>query len=144
MTIQKNDRIYIDGKLYELLSTPLKAFFEDNPDIPTFKGKMPGCKRGYVATWRLRNNVLYLTGFQQVSPDIFINANKVLTGPKIFAVWYKGILRIPVGPVIHHYSNGAELHEREIRIYVEYGVVMNHEIVHNQYVSSDKSNNISV
>jgi len=72
MAIQQKDRIYLNGELFELLSTPLKTFFEGQPDIPAFSGKVAECRRGYMASWRIRNNVLYLTGFQQVSPTVEI------------------------------------------------------------------------
>ncbi len=142
MTIQIKDRIYLDGKLYELLSTPLESFLEARFNMPKLRGRNSNCWRGYVASWRIRNNVLFLTGFQQVSPRIVFNTNEIITSTKLVAEWYTGILRIPVGYVIHHYSNDVPLHEKEIHIYVESGLVMNHEVIHNKYVPSDESDDI--
>ena len=141
MTIQKKDRIYLDGKLYQLMSSPLKAFFELHSEIPAFSGRLPECRRGYVATWRIRNNVLYLTGFQQFNPTVVINPKDVLASPKMLADWYDGTLRIPVGDIIHHSKNGCDVHDRVLHISVKGGVVYNHEVFQNNCVSSGDSDN---
>ena len=141
MAIQRNDRIYLDGQLYELLSTPLKAFFEAHPDIPFFRGRIPECRRGYIATWRIRNNVLYLTGFQQVSPTVVINPRDVLTRPKVVADWYNGILRIPIVSDLSDPEGGSDPQEMELHIYMQRGVVYNHEIIQNKYVAPDNLKN---
>ncbi|KJF41962.1 hypothetical protein [Draconibacterium sediminis] len=144
MANQQNDRIYLDGELYELLSTPLKVFFEARPDIPAFRGKIPECRRGYMASWRIRNNVLYLTGFQQVSPTVVINPRDVLTGPKMVADWYDGTLRIPIDSDKSGVDGGDNSHETELHITVQGGVVYNHEIVQKKHVPSNnsKKNNV--
>lgn len=144
MVIQQKDRIYLDGELFELLSTPLKAFFETHPDIPAFSGKMPECSRGYMASWRIRNNVLYLTGFQQVSPTAVINPGDVFTSPKRVADWYDGTLRIPIDSDIPDPDGCGEPHETELHIYVRRGVIYNHEIIRRKHVSSNnsKKNNV--
>lgn len=136
MAIQQKDRIYLDGELFELLSTPLNAFFEAHPDIPSFRGKMPECRKGYMASWRIRNNVLYLTGFQQVSPTVVINPRDVLSGPKMVADWYDGTLRIPIDSDISNPDGDGDPHETELHIYVQRGVVYNHEIVQKKHVPS--------
>nr|WP_319509839.1 hypothetical protein [uncultured Draconibacterium sp.] len=139
MAIQQKDRIYLDGALFKLLSNPLKAFFDAHPDIPAFRGKIPECRKGYMASWRIRNNVLYLTGFQQVSPTIVINPRDVLSGPKMVAAWYDGTLRIPID------SDGeGDPHETELHIAIKRGVVYNHEIVQKNHVPStdSKRNNV--
>ncbi|HYQ57879.1 MAG TPA: hypothetical protein VEP89_11100 [Draconibacterium sp.] len=144
MAIQQKDRIYLDGELFELLSTPLKAFFEAHPDIPTFRGKIPECRRGYMASWRIRNNVLYLTGFQQVNPTVVINPRDVLSGPKMVADWYDGTLRIPIDSNIANPDGDDDPHETELHIYVQRGVVYTHEIVQKKHVPSNnsKKNNV--
>lgn len=144
MAIQQKDRIYLDGELFELLSTPLKAFFETHPDISAFCGTIPECSRGYMASWRIRNNVLYLTGFQQVSPTVVINPRDVLTSPKIVADWYDGILRIPIKSDMSNADGDNDPHETEMHIFVQRGVIYNHEIIRKKHVSSNnsKKNNV--
>ncbi|WP_319590606.1 hypothetical protein [uncultured Draconibacterium sp.] len=144
MAIQQKDRIYLDGELFELLSTPLKAFFKAHPDIPAFRGKMPECRKGYMASWRIRNNVLYLTGFQQVSPTVVINPRDVLTSPKMVADWYDGTLRIPIDSDVQNSEGNGDPHETELHIAIQRGVVYNHEIVQKNHVPStnSKKNNV--
>ncbi len=144
MTNQIKDRIYLDDKVFELLSTPLRYFFEAHPDIPRFRGMSSSCRRGYVAAWRIRNNVLYLIGFQQVHPDIDINSNHIIARPKTLADWYTGTLHIPLGNILPDHTRGLQRYEKEIHIYIKSGVVYNHEVVHNQYAPSDKRDNISL
>lgn len=144
MAIQRKDRIYLDGELFELLSTPLKAFFEEHPEIPSFRGKMPECRKGYMASWRIRNNVLYLTGFQQVSPTVVINPRDVLSNPKMVADWYYGTLRIPFHSDLQNPEGEGGPHETELHIAIQRGVVYNHEIVQKNHVPStnSKRNNV--
>ncbi|WP_321375143.1 hypothetical protein [uncultured Draconibacterium sp.] len=141
MAIQRKDRIYLDGELFELLSTPLNAFFEAHPEIPSFRGKMPECRKGYMASWRIRNNVLYLTGFQQVSPTVVINHRDVLSNPKKVADWYSGKLRIPLVAIIHSSKERGVLHEKEMHIHIENGIVYNHEVVFDKNTAPDNSEN---
>nr|WP_321357392.1 hypothetical protein [uncultured Draconibacterium sp.] len=136
MAIQQNDRIYLDGELYELLSSPLKSFFKAHTDIPFFRGKMPECRKGYMASWRIRNNVLFLTGFQQVSPTVVINPRDVLSSPKMVADWYNGTLRIPIDSDISNPDGDDDPQKTELHIYVQKGVIYNHEIIHKKCVPS--------
>ena len=144
MAIQQKDRIYLDGELFELLSTPLNSFFEVHREIPAFRGKIKECRRGYMASWRIRNNVLYLTGFQQVSPTVIINPRDVLSSPKMVADWYDGTLRIPIDSDVQNPDGGDDPHETELHIHVQNGVVYTHEIVQKQHVpsNSSKKNNV--
>ncbi|WP_347838054.1 hypothetical protein [uncultured Draconibacterium sp.] len=144
MAIQQKDRIYLDGELFELFSTPLDAFFEAHQEIPSFRGKMPECRRGYMASWRIRNNVLYLTGFQQVSPTVVINPRDVLSRPKMVADWYNGTLRIPIDTADSNAKGSNDPQEAELHIYVKRGVVYTHEIVQKKHVPSNnsKKNNV--
>nr|WP_320022619.1 hypothetical protein [uncultured Draconibacterium sp.] len=144
MAIQQKDRIYLNGELFELLSTPLETFFEGQPDIPVFSGKVAECRRGYMASWRIRNNVLYLTGFQQVNPTVVINPGDVLSRPKIITDWYDGTLRIPIGSDMPNSDGDDDSHKKELHIYIQKGVVYTHEIVQKNHVPSkdSKKNNV--
>ncbi|MDD1474991.1 hypothetical protein MEO41_27530 [Dolichospermum sp. ST_sed4] len=99
MTAQRADIIIIEGKEYPLFTNPLEDYWtEENPKPPIGWPKT-SCWRGYIATWEIIDENLYLTDITIRTPNgeagldyVFPNS----TG-KIKATWYSGELRIPQG-----------------------------------------------
>ena len=56
--------------------------------------------------------------------------------------WYTGTLQIPVGSIVHRFSNGRLLYEKDIFLYIEDGIVLNHEVKYNQRIPRDQKDNI--
>jgi predicted small secreted protein len=114
MTSQLPDRILMDGEWMDLFSNPLEQYWIDSgKKRPAFCQQF-NCKRGYVASWEIKNSQLLLKdvvgNFEKLT---FLFAKK--TAPyslsKLFpksrnrivrAVWYSGKLRIPKGKMVYY------------------------------------------
>lgn len=118
-THQEPDRIYynnslvcignrngfeIDGSSYPLSSCTIEM---QRPSIN--KGSSSTANfRGYVATWAIRNDSLFLVKMQnidfvEVPLKLFFSNKKTFNG--IFASWYKGVLRIETNEGVITYDS---------------------------------------
>ena len=136
MTAQFSEKLTMSRKKYSLLTEPLEDYFELTESSPIF---MAGCSalwRGYIGSWKIAYNKLYLVGVDAhledkqracTLQDIFPEA----TG-SVFANWYSGVLRVPQGELINYVHMGYEsTYERELFITVESGVVVGRETYSN-------------
>lgn len=99
-TIQIPDKLFYGGKEYTMNNFYLENYFNDNPGTkPNFEISITALWRGYVATFEIENDKLYLTGveildfeedgrlkWKSVMNDIFPGSGKVK------AEWFTGIL----------------------------------------------------
>jgi hypothetical protein len=104
--------IRIGGNEFPLYSYPLE---ENNADQPQglrrnpygprfFEGRpVPGCARGYVGTWTLAKDVLYLTTVtdcrEKDTLDLPARVPEYRNGG-VIAFWFTGAIRIPTGSPI--------------------------------------------
>jgi len=101
-----------NGKEYKLNNYYLEYFFEQNPDKkPEFKVQHTGLWRGYVATFEIENNQLFLInveiedgeGQERVWKSVL---NDIFPGKKkISADWFSGILEGGFNDNFFHYSS---------------------------------------
>jgi hypothetical protein len=89
------------------------------------------CWRRYVGTWEIRQGRLYL---------IRLVGQYELAGVgPLFADWFTGVLRIPRGEVLLYVHMGfGSLHEEELHIRIEAGVVVDRRIVDNRRTQPDR------
>lgn len=149
-TAQEPDLLIYNGKTYSLFSNPLESFYEkDESKRPKFRVK-PNVSssanwRGYVATWRIIDNKLYLTeinswfcsssiktknGCRRVTlQELF---GKKIVGNKVFASWVSDDLRVPDGEQLQYVHMGyGSIYERNITFGVKNGKVIKQEIIDN-------------
>ena len=121
MTTQIPDLIYYGGRRCDLMTTPLEAYFEgaERPDINC---SFSACWRGYIATWRLDDNRLYLVHLKPALDDgAKLAVGKLFPsgGRRVFASWFTGQLRIPEGRCLASMEGGfMSAHERETLVQV--------------------------
>lgn len=133
-TAQIPDEIVIDGRTESLFAEPLQEAFRANRWLQhnlaqrTSKNGCTASWRGYVATWEVRANELYLVSVK-VDPcssstlvplaELFSGA----TGP-IKATWFSGTLTVPQGNQIAYVRMGYESrYERYLLLQVDKGRV---------------------
>jgi len=99
MCIQVKDSIIIKGDKYYLYTTPLDSYWtKRNPKPPIMPTKST-CWRGYIATWEIFKENLYLVNIifhardGEFGLDFLFPQN---TG-KVKADWYSGELKLPFG-----------------------------------------------
>lgn len=120
MTAQVREILFYNGEKHFLSSEPLKPLLEiigdDNP-FPKPRICSTACWRGYVGTWEIVENKLFLVGLRgfpeenkELSLDnIFPNLNKV------FAEWFSGEIKIPQGKMLHYEHMGyMSIYEKDL------------------------------
>jgi hypothetical protein len=142
MAEQLPDKIILDGVEMALYSNPLEQYWtvRKKPDFLI----TPECRRGYVATWEIRDEELFLkdiTGLLKPSimrlrfrltpctlKRLFRNSKR----KPVKAMWFTGRLRIPDGKMTrfddHDYDSRFE---RDIIITIDKGLVTRKVILDN-------------
>jgi hypothetical protein len=125
MTAQTPDIIVLDGRVFDLHTTPLEGYFKRIQWRPTVRWRHSGNRRGYVARWEVFEDRLFLTGLfgfewevpphlvDKVGPDPdpFEPAQRGVKSlrlpdlfpdqaPLVFTDWVTERLAVPTGPVI--------------------------------------------
>jgi hypothetical protein len=100
MTVQIAEILHYQGRQMELYTEPLFDYFALQGIDPGFEARSDRLRRGYLATWEIHDECLYLTGIQANLMDgneadlftLFPQASR-----RVFAVWYSGPLRVRDG-----------------------------------------------
>lgn len=134
MTAQIPERLTYNGESVSMACTP--GLPEDSPRIvraenPVGTGVFPfltfstACWRGYVGSWEIKDNRLYLTG---------VSGRLALVGDEpLFADWVSRTLVVTRGEMIRYVHMGfASLYEEEIHLTVEHGVITRTETIDNR------------
>lgn len=83
------------------------------------------CWRGYQGTWEIRDGRFFLTALR--------GRFRLQGEGPILADWFSGVLRIPKGEILHYVHMGfGSVHEQEIHVKVEKGVVTATRIIDNR------------
>lgn len=96
MTIQAPDIVVYDGERHSVWTFPL----ESCGDLPRFESEFfnTGMYRGYLATWLIEGDTLYLTEIKHARLNGAAAGVAELfpgRGPRVEASWFTGSLRIP-------------------------------------------------
>ncbi len=98
--------ILIDDVLHTLYTTPRLPWLRDQDTPPVFDQRTPSCERGYIGSWKIRDDVLWLIGLYAWRdgemtrlPDLFRDRREVA------ADWFSGPL--VVEPAASEISDGA-------------------------------------
>ena len=115
MTAQFRDTLLYNGRQYSLATEPLRPYLEAM-DIE-FQGTSTANYRGYLATWEINNDKLYL--LKAIIPgycsDIAEPTNLFPGQEKTFADWYTGCIRIPHGERLEYVHQGyGSLYEKDL------------------------------
>jgi len=141
MTAQFAERLRYQGEDLVMFTNPLSDYFALGGTRPPFTANCTALWRGYVGSWEVVDDRLYLIGLKgeleggdeaslaSVFPD-FPN--------RAFAHWYSGTLRIPQGKRLKYVHMGyGSTFERDLFLDVERGVVANTRICDNVTAEPD-------
>jgi hypothetical protein len=108
MTTQRCDQIIIKGIQYNLKTLPLDDYWTDENPKPSLPVIRSSNWRGYIATWEIKSDCLYLLDIEIYTPEPTKGLNYVFPHMKgkIKASWYTGELSIPQGQLIEHFNDG--------------------------------------
>ena len=144
MTIQSSETLLYKGEEFELFTEPLDGLFEKL--LPNYEPKMisTACWRGYLGTWSIENNKLYLIKIESVRnedeesdlclSDLFPEAKE-----KVFAIWFNGTLRCPLGDMIEYVHGGyCSTFEQDLQIKIKNGFVKSEKVIKNKIATRDE------
>lgn len=115
MTAQISERIIIEGQELALLTEPLEPLLKKNNailrtyvDLKTeLVAPHTACWRGYIGTWELKDNSLYLIAFKGYKRHEIVEIKDIFQhSSPIKAVWFSGKLRIPIGRMVQYVHSG--------------------------------------
>lgn len=135
MTAQIGETLHYDGHTKSMCSNPLSHYFALADDHTRFAMNCTALWRGYVGTWEILNNRLYLIGLNGTLED-GNPANLATIFPdypdRVFAHWYSGKIRVPQGKLLKYVHMGyGSSYEADLFIDIKKGVVIETEVLHN-------------
>lgn len=135
MTAQIAEILCYDGHEVSMCTEPLDDYFSLAGTAPEFQIKTTALWRGYVGTWEIRNDRLYLIGLSGTLKD-GSEVNVATLFPdypdRVYAHWYSGILRVPQGKLLEYVHGGyASSYEKDLMINIDRGVVTATNLRHN-------------
>jgi hypothetical protein len=139
MTAQIMERIFYNEEEYGMACEPLGQYLEKKGI--QFVGMMSSCWRGYVGTWELKNDRLYLIGLNGLtSQNSEVGLDFLFPGQsEVFAEWFSGEIRIPQGEMLLYvHMEFASIYEKDLILQFENGVLTAERIVDNREEFEDE------
>ena len=133
MTRQALEMLNYEGSLQSMFGRPLDDYFKLTGIKPDFELTCSACWRGYIGTWEILDDHLYLTDLSELMGDGKKNMQTFFPDDpvRVFAYWYSGQLRVPQGERVvdpGFYSS----YERDLLIDIKKGVVQKIEVRENE------------
>jgi len=126
-----------------MCTNPLSDYFAMGGVNPRFESNCTALWRGYVGSWEIVDDRLYLVG---LSGTIEGGADATLATifpdfpDRVFAHWYSGTIRIPQGKQLEYVHMGyGSTFERDLFLDIERGVIMATRVRHNGTAESDNA-----
>ena len=118
MTAQFSERLHYNGEDLPMCTNPLSDYFAMGGVNPGFESNCTALWRGYVGSWEIVNDRLYLIGISGTL-ECGVEASLTTMFPdfpdRVFAHWYSGTIRIPQGKQLEYVHMGyGSTYERGI------------------------------
>lgn len=141
MTAQIAERLNYQDEEVAMCTNPLSDYFAMGGFEPRFEATCTALWRGYVGSWDIVDNRLYLIGLDGTLED-GTDASLATVFPefpdRVFAHWYSGTIRIPQGKQLEYVHMGyGSTFERDLILDVERGVVVATRVHHNGTAESE-------
>lgn len=135
MTAQIGEKLTYDGREVSMCTEPLGDYFAFGGHHPEFECACTALWRGYVGTWEIVGDRLYLvrlTGTLKDGTEATLETVFPGYSDRVFAHWYSGTLRIPEGKQLEYVHMGyASTYERDRILKIEKGVVVGSHVRQN-------------
>lgn len=146
MTAQFTELLLLRGEKLSLCTEPLAQYLETGGNRIKFDAEWTACWRGYVGTWTIEAERLYLVKLKGTSRTSAGWLERSLADlfpdypDGVFAHWYTGELRCSRGQLLNYVHGGyASQYEQDLFIDVVRGVVTNERLVVNGVAEPDLS-----
>jgi hypothetical protein len=135
------DEIIFENECYSLAGEPLAPYLKEKGI--EFKPSSTDCWRGYLSSWEVKDNKLYLTELRYPSWFTIVNGQIEFSGKselnlqtlfpdqkEVFASWFTGRFRICGGEPLHYVHMGYETeYEYEKWLRFDKGIFIQKSIV---------------
>jgi hypothetical protein len=128
MAAQLPDKILFEGEWRDLYSNPLEDYWvKRGKKHPAFL-PASNCRRGYIASWEIQNNHLYLKAIDgNIEKKFLFFAKRTASytlkslfprsmNKLVKAIWFSGKLRIPLGKMTmyEHHAYDSRFEKEQI------------------------------
>ena len=141
MTAQIAEKLLYQGEKVAMCTNPLDDYFAMGGTSPRFQATTTALWRGYVGTWEIVDNRLYLVSLDATLEDgTDATLETVFPGFKdrVFAHWYSGTIRVPQGKQLEYVHMGyASTYEKDLLLHIERGVVISTQVRQNGVAKSE-------
>ena len=143
MTAQIAERLNYQGEDVAMCTNPLSDYFAMGGVRPCLVSNCTALWRGYVGSWEIVNDRLYLIGLNGTLEG-GAEASLATIFPdfpdRVFAHWYSGTIRIPQGKQLEYVHMGyGSTFERDLLLDIERGVVVATRVRHNGTAESENA-----
>jgi uncharacterized protein (TIGR02996 family) len=133
MTAQAQEIIRYKGETYGLCANPLVGA---DVELPSFDRWSTGCRRGYIGTWEVVDDVLYFVDIDATKSDgkpLLVTDLFPGSSGKVRADWVTDRLRVPQGELLQYlHAEYASIYERDMFMSVWGGRVALIEVFDNE------------
>lgn len=135
MTAQAKELLIYDGKEYGMCAEPLSNYFYKINKSPDFQCESSACWRGYVGTWYIDDNKLYLSSIDgRLKDGSTVTIQSIFPDQcgSVFAEWFSGKIRLVDGELLHYVHMGySSIYERDILLEIKEGIIVDKNIKQN-------------
>ena len=130
-----------EGQQLSMCSNPLSLYFAMGGDGPSFEYNCTALWRGYVGTWEIVEDRLYLIDLQgELEGGGVASVATIFPDypDRVFAHWYSGTIRIPQGKLLNYVHMGySSTYERDLFLEIEKGVIKNSHVRQNGHAEGN-------
>lgn len=132
MTEQVREKLYIYDNEYQIQGEPLSKYL--NKKGIFFTSPHTACGRGYIGTWEIKDQKLYLIDILGFTENGDVGMGYLFKNSKeIIAYWFFGDLCVPLGKVLKYVHPGYNsVYEKELVFHIEGGFVKTQKIKDNR------------
>lgn len=135
MTIQISEKLLYQGLELVMTARPLSGYLAFHNEPTKFSIQMSCLRRGYVGTWTIKAQRLFLTALDGTLAD-GSKASLVSLFPDypngVFAHWYSGRAQCPQGKFLRSGHEGDAIqYESDLFLDFDHGVLLRSQVVHN-------------
>ena len=132
MTTQVKERLIFDGEQYSLINCPSlpDSIIQEKKNLESYMESSANW-RGYVGTWEVKDDRLYLVDLSSVNYELVDN-------PPIFADWISECLKIATGESNSRFDSfDIPIYETEMHLTIENGLVIKTKNIKNDSYNAD-------
>lgn len=127
MTMQIPEVLAYRNERYSLCSLPLESYLASLNEHPPFYATPTCLERMYVGTWKIEDDKLFLIHLSAKDRDgkpITMHDLFPKCGESVWAAWYTGTLRCPIGKRLKTIPFSFEsIHEADLILTIENGTL---------------------